>query len=233
MSQPSQLHCPATFVVVRHAEAGYEHTVLTRDGGWLTAAGRSQALHLADELVSRRVAAVVTSDLARAVQTAELIAGRLQVGPTVETRAGLREFDIGEWVGRPRTFDLGTVIRPWAAGDLTAGCPGAETGADIVARFTAVLDELSDQYRGETVVVVSHGTAMQLALGSAATNASTGFTFARSVPNCGVADVECDENGLRLLTFMGEVLAYPPTRRAKEARPACSSAEHAQVRAGE
>ena len=39
MSQPSQLHCPATFVVVRHAEAAYEQTVLTRDGGWLTPPG--------------------------------------------------------------------------------------------------------------------------------------------------------------------------------------------------
>ena len=79
MSQPSQLHCPATFVVVRHAEAAYEQTVLTRDGGWLTAAGRAQAGKLADELGGRRVAAVVTSDLARAVQTAELLAGRLGV----------------------------------------------------------------------------------------------------------------------------------------------------------
>jgi hypothetical protein len=53
---------------------------------------------------------------------------------------------------------------------------------------------------------VSHGTAMQLALGTAATNATTRFTFAKSVPNCGVADVACDEHGLRLLTFMGEDL---------------------------
>ena len=203
----SQLHCPATFVVVRHAEAAYEQDVLTRDGGWLTAAGRAQAVHLADQLAGRRVAAVVTSDLARAVQTAELIAGRLGVGPTVETRAGLREFDIGNWEGKPRTFSLASVVDAWAAGDLSAGCEGAETGADIVARFSAVIQDLADQYRGETVLVVSHGTAMQLALGTAATNTTTRFTFGRAVPNCGVAEVECDENGLRLLTFMDEVLA--------------------------
>jgi probable phosphoglycerate mutase len=208
MSEPtSQLHCPATFVVVRHAEAAYEQAVLTRDGGWLTAAGRAQAGFLADHLAGRRVAAVVSSDLARAVQTAEIVAGRLQIGPPVETRAGLRGFDIGDWVGRPRTFSLASIVNAWAGGDLTVSCPGAETGADIVARFTAVFADLADQYRGETVVVVSHGTAMQLALGAAATNATTRFTFARTVPNCGVADVECDENGLRLLTFLGEQLA--------------------------
>jgi broad specificity phosphatase PhoE len=143
------------------------------------------------------------------VQTAELIAARLGVGPTVQTRAGLREFDIGDWVGRPRTFNLASVVNAWAASDLTAGCAGAETGADIVNRFVAVLEDLSDQYRGETVLAVSHGTAMQLALGTAATNATTRFTFARAVPHCGVADVEVDENGLRLLTFMGEVVAAP------------------------
>ena len=52
------------------------------------------------------------------------------------------------------------------------------------------IEDLADQYRGETVVAVSHGTAMQLALGTAATNTTTRFTFARTVPNCGVADVE-------------------------------------------
>jgi probable phosphoglycerate mutase len=206
----SQLHCPATFVVVRHAEAAYEHDVLTREGGWLTAAGRTQAVQLAEQLMGRRVAAVVTSDLARAVQTAELIAGRLGIATPIEARAGLREFDIGDWVGKPRTFNLSGVVGPWAAGDLSIGCAGAETGADIVKRFGSVLDDLADRYRGETVVVVSHGTAMQLALGASAVNTTTRFTFARSVPNCGVADVECDENGLRLLTFMGEVLD-PPT----------------------
>jgi probable phosphoglycerate mutase len=153
------------------------------------------------------VAAVVTSDLARAVQTAEVVAARLGVGPIVETRSGLREFDIGDLVGKPRTFSLASVVNAWAEGDLSVGCPGAETGADIVARFTAVLHDLADQYRGETVVAMSHGTAMQLALGAAAINTTTRFTFGRSVPHCGVADVECDENGLRLLTFMGEVLA--------------------------
>ena len=116
------------------------------------------------------------------------------------------------WVGRPRTFDLGSVVDAWAASELSVGCPGAETGADIVARFTAVLDDLADQYRGETVVVVSHGTAMQLALGTAATNATTHLTFGRNVPNCGVADVACDEHGLRLLTFMGEDLACADER---------------------
>jgi probable phosphoglycerate mutase len=205
----TQLHCPATFVVVRHAEAVYEHAELTREGGWLTAAGRSQATRLADGLIGRRVAAVVTSDLARAVQTAELIAGRLGIGTPVEARAGLREFDIGDWVGRPRTLDLSSVVGRWATGDLSAGCEGAETGADIVKRFVSVLDDLTDRYRGETVVVVSHGTAMQLALGAAAINTTTRFTFARSVANCGVAELECDENGLRLLTFMGEALSTP------------------------
>ena len=203
----SQLHCPATFVVVRHAEAAYERDVLSRDGGWLTPAGRAQAMELADRLAGRRVAAVMSSDLSRAVQTAELVAARLGVGPTVETRAGLREFDIGDWVGRPSTFSLASVVNAWAAGDLTVGCPGTETGGEIVARFVTVLQELADQYRGETVVAVSHGTAMQLALGTAATNSTTRFTFSRGVPNCGIADVECDENGLRLITFMGEVIA--------------------------
>jgi broad specificity phosphatase PhoE len=202
----SQLHCPATFVVVRHAEAVFEQNVLTRDGGWLTAAGRAQAARTGESLSGRRIAAVVSSDLARAVQTAEVIAVGLGHPHPVLTRSGLREFDIGDWVGKPLTFDLGPVTDRWASGDLSAGCDGAETGGDVVDRFVAVLADLADEYRGETVLIVTHGTAMQLALGAAAINATTRFTFARAIPNCGVAEAEVDENGLRLLRFLDEDL---------------------------
>ena len=127
----------------------------------------------------------------------------------MQTRAGLREFNIGDWVGQPRDLQPGERHqRLGPGGDLTAGCPGTETGNDIVARFTTVLEDLADQYRGETVVVVSHGTAMQLALGTAATTPEA-VHLCPERAHCGVADVESDENGLRLLTFMGEVVAPP------------------------
>ena len=51
----------------------------------------------------------------------------------------------------------------WLAGDLGAGCPGAETGHEVVARLAAVLDDLRDLHRGETVVLVTHGGVMTVA----------------------------------------------------------------------
>jgi broad specificity phosphatase PhoE len=49
------------------------------------------------------------------------------------------------------------MIRSWLVGDLDAGVPGGETGRETADRVLGVLDEIADQYRGETVLVVSHG----------------------------------------------------------------------------
>jgi 2,3-bisphosphoglycerate-dependent phosphoglycerate mutase len=152
----SDLHCPARIVVARHGETEYETPEMNAAGGSLTMLGRKQARDLGDRLRSERVAAVVCSDLSRAVQTAEIAAGVL--GLPVRVRERLQEFPAGDYLGRPydHTFFDGMVQR-WLKGDLDAGVPGGETGRETSGRVLEVLDGLADEYRGETVLVVTHG----------------------------------------------------------------------------
>ncbi len=75
----SQLHCPATFVVARHAEAEFVETWFSDEGGSLTSTGRAQARRLGESLAGRRIAGVWTSDASRAVQTGEIAAAVLGV----------------------------------------------------------------------------------------------------------------------------------------------------------
>ena len=146
--------CPATLIVARHGDAEYVDTVFSDEGGTLTRAGRAQADELAEALAGRRVAHVWCSDSARAVQTAEIVAARLGVGVT--TRKALREVDVGDLHGRPFSdIEVCAVSDHWFRGDLTAGFPGGETGADVVARYRATLAEIADVHRGETVLVVA------------------------------------------------------------------------------
>ena len=49
------------------------------------------------------------------------------------------------------------MVRAWLAGDLAAGVPGGETGHETADRVLGVLEDVADQFRGETVLVVSHG----------------------------------------------------------------------------
>src|SRR3954468_11972593 len=142
----SDLHCPARIIVARHGEAEYESEAMTAAGGSLTALGRDQSRVLGEQLSGERVAGIVTSDLARAVQTAELVARVLDL--PVKVREGLQEFPPGDFWGRPYDHAFfGDLAKAWLAGDLAAGVPGGETGRQAAYRVLAVLDELADQFR--------------------------------------------------------------------------------------
>lgn len=189
----SSLMCPATLVVARHGDAEYVDVVFSDEGGTLTAAGRAQSAALADELVDRRVAHVWCSDSARAVQTAEIIAGRLGIGVT--TRKALREIDVGALHGEPFSVPaICEVTDHWFRGDLAVAFRGGESGADVVARYAAVLAEIADVHRGETVVVIVHQTAACIALPSLAGNVTQGFADRHRLGNAESAELVVDSD---------------------------------------
>lgn len=189
------MHCPARFIVARHGEAEYETSEMKNAGGSLTVLGRRQALELGERLRPERVAAVVSSELSRAVQTAELAAGVL--GLPVRVRERLHEFPPGDLLGRPYedgSFD--PMTRSWLAGDLSVGVPGGETGRETADRVLGVLEEVADQFRGETVLVVSHGGVI-LALWGAIAPGSPDAPGTEQVANASTYVFENDADGWR------------------------------------
>lgn len=195
----SDLQCPARFLVVRHGEAAYEQPeVLSDQGGWLTERGRVQAAELAEWLSGERVAAAYTSRLRRAVETGEVLGDAL--GLQAHAVGGIQEFSVGDLAGRPYTDPTARrVFLEWLSGHLDVRCPGAETGEEVVARFVAALDELADRHRGETVVVVSHGGVMSLAIPHTVVNASANLSRDHLLANCAVVPIEVDSDGWRLV----------------------------------
>ncbi len=152
----SDVHCPARMIVARHAEPEYERPEMGVSGGSLTTVGRAEARALGERLRSERVAGVVSSELSRAVQTAEIAAAVL--GLPVRVRDRLQEFAVGDYLGRP--YDpvfFHDVLGAWLKGDLEPGVPGGETGRQVADRVLPVLDDEADQFRGETLLVVTHG----------------------------------------------------------------------------
>ncbi len=190
----TDLQCAARLFVARHGDATYESPLISDDGGWLTALGRDQARRLAEELAPERIARVWTSDLARAVQTGEVVAGAL--GVDVVVRRGLRELAVGDaagTVGDPDPF--APTFAAWLDGDLRARIPGGESGHEIVERYRIVLDEVADAHRGESVLLVSHGGVMCLALPVLARNLASGHARDLPLPNGGVVALEGDADG--------------------------------------
>lgn len=196
VGEVSDLHCPARFLVARHGEAEYESPEMNATGGSLTALGRAQAHDLGERMRSERIAAVVCSELSRAVQTAEIAAGVL--GLPVRVRERLQEYPAGDYLGRPYDhafFD--PLVTGWLAGRLEAGVPGGETGRQTADRVLAVLDDLADQHRGETVLVVSHGGVI-LALWGAIAPGSRSAPPADGVANGSSYAFERDADGWRV-----------------------------------
>ncbi len=130
--------------------------------------GHWQARTAAATLLARyEPTAIVSSDLSRARQTAEQLARVTGLSVTVDPR--LRERSFGVWEGMtgdeitlrwPEAFDV------WRTGGDPEGV-GAETRAEVAARMGRSLEEHVAAYGpDDTLVVVSHGAAIALAVGS-------------------------------------------------------------------
>jgi 2,3-bisphosphoglycerate-dependent phosphoglycerate mutase len=199
----SDLQCPVTLLIARHGDAEYAlDGVLSDDGGWLTDLGRSQVSELAETLRSRRVAAVYSSRMQRALESADLAAAGLGVRRLVTE--GLQEPSVGELAGLrcqdPRAHE---VFDAWVQGNLDSGYPGGEDGHTVVKRFKDALEEVADTHRGETVLVFTHSGVMSLVIPTLTVNVPNDLAAQRFLPSCAVVEVEVDVDGWR-------VIAWPP-----------------------
>lgn len=191
----SDVHCPARILVARHGEAAYETPEMNSAGGSLTRLGREQARMLGERLRSEKVAAVMSSELSRAVQTAEVAGAVLGLAPRVRER--LHEFPPGDLEGQPPdTGFMSSLAQAWVNGDLEVGVPGGETGRQTADRVLGVLEGVADDFRGETVLVVTHGGVILSLWGAIAPRSPLAPAF-DGVHNGSVHVFENDADGWR------------------------------------
>lgn len=153
------------FHLVRHAEHDLLGRVLTgrMPGVPLNGRGREQALRLAGHFSGRSVAAVVSSPLQRAQDTAAPIAAAL--GLEVVTDAGLDEIDFGKWTGM--AFEALQEIPGWQAWNQfrgTAPTPGGETMLEALARALRCLARWRGAVPEGEVVLVGHQDVLKAVL---------------------------------------------------------------------
>ncbi len=190
----SDLFCSATLVLARHAKAAFVEDWFSDEGGSLTPAGRIQAHGLADSLEGRRVASIFSSDLSRAVQTAEIVAARL--GVAVTARKSLREVFIGSLLGEGFDYSrIAAVADRWYDGSLDARFEGGESGTDVVARHREQFEEIADLHRGETVLVVGHECALGIVVPTLAQNLTPAWARDNDLANTESVELENDAAG--------------------------------------
>jgi broad specificity phosphatase PhoE len=145
-------------LLVRHGETDWnaERRFQGHADPPLNDVGRAQARRLADDLAGEHIDAVYTSDLARARETATIVAERL--GTPVVPLSELREIDVGDWQGLTwpeveERYPEG--VRAWH--ESGHGWEGGETYQQLGERILAVLRRIAAEHADERVVVVGHG----------------------------------------------------------------------------
>jgi len=136
-------------------------------GAELSAEGRRQAARLGERLSPQNLAAVYSSPLSRAVETARIIAGHCRLEPVV--RDGLREISHGHWEGMKREDverQFGPEYDSWEADPFTFAPAGGESGVEVLARALPVIREIVAAHQGGQVLVVSHKATLRLVVSS-------------------------------------------------------------------
>lgn len=164
---PRQTKEPVTFVLVRHG-----HTQMTEkdliaggdgDDPELSELGRLDASSAADAIPKLleyfnlpEVAKIIHSPMTRTTQTANAIQHQLGVDTKADER--LREIGFGSWNGHEMTTirsEYPDKVTRWQ-GSMSEKPEGGESISDLVARIKPLITELSDEFSGQSVVLVSH-----------------------------------------------------------------------------
>lgn len=190
-----------TILLARHGETDWN-----REGRFqghadppLNGAGREQAAGLAVELAHEELAAVYSSPLRRALETAEVVAAARGLEPVAVD--ALQEVDVGSWQGLTRAEveqRFPVQYARWLEGEQ--GWEDGESYEQMGERAVAALLELAAAHSGDRILAVTHGGPIRaaFAFASAATHAEA-RRRGPVIGNVFVAEFAVEGGGLRRL----------------------------------
>lgn len=150
-------------LLVRH---GMNDWVKGRLAGWtpgvhLNDEGKQQVQALSERIQHLPIAAVYSSPLERAVETAEALAAPHHL--TVQTVEEIGEVHYGEWTGADlkelSKLELWAGVQHYPSGTRF---PGGETLGEAQMRAVAALDRLRDNHPKEMIIAVGHADLIKL-----------------------------------------------------------------------
>lgn len=150
-----------TLLLIRHGETALNVArVLQPADTPLSARGIAQAEALASRLATMNVEIIISSDLPRALRTAQAIAAA--TGAPIETTPLLQERNFGDWRGK--SYD-GVSINLLT---MQEAPPGGESAADFERRVALAFAHLVQRQAqtGRRFAVVTHGMLLRVMLGA-------------------------------------------------------------------
>jgi broad specificity phosphatase PhoE len=124
----------------------------------LSPRGEQQSLAQAARLAPVKLAALYTSDLARARRTGEIIGAPHGLVPTVVPE--LREMAMGRWEGLTAAAiqrDEPVKFAEWMANVGEFPFPDGESVPDLEARAWPAFESITGAHAGQSIAIVAHG----------------------------------------------------------------------------
>ena len=150
--------------LIRHSQAqGNRYRMI--QGSWdgeITEMGKRQIEALAERFSKIPVDAVYSSDLTRAILTAEAAARRDHL--PIRTRPALRELNAGPWEQRffgNLSHEQPELARQFIEDAENWRLEGAETFGEVRIRGLAELKKIAEENEGKTIAVASHGITIR------------------------------------------------------------------------
>ncbi|OWW22745.1 phosphoglycerate mutase [Noviherbaspirillum denitrificans] len=152
--------------VVRHGETDWNRLGILQ--GWfdvpINEKGRRQAHQIAADFAGEGFSSVWSSTLARARETAEIIASALGL-PAPCSHEGLKERHFGAIQGIPKgeLAELNpALLEQILRRNPAASFVGGESMDEFADRVLLALDDIGTQHHGERVLVISHGWCLDV-----------------------------------------------------------------------
>ncbi len=152
-------------ILVRHGETDWNR--VDRIQGWLdiplNEEGIRQAERLAKELSRVKIAAIYSSPLKRALQTAKAIAEELHLG--INKVPALKEINQGEWQGllaSEAKKKYKRLYSQWLCEPLEVRPPKGETLEEVSQRVKKACRTIINNHHQETVCLVTHKVTASL-----------------------------------------------------------------------
>jgi probable phosphoglycerate mutase len=194
---------PVRILLARHGE-----TLFNVEGRWqgqsdspLTARGLAQARELGRALSADTIVAVYTSDLGRAMQTAQEVAA--PHGLTVCADVRLREIKTGGFTHKNWAeidAEYPGLRLAWREAPGRMRLPDGETLLEAQTRALAFFDEVMPHHADQTIVVISHGGIGAAILVNAMGGTVDDLWLKERVDNCQISRLEwTPANGLKLV----------------------------------
>jgi probable phosphoglycerate mutase len=143
-----------TFYICRHGET--ENNKIQRLSGWadtpLTEEGIKQAASSAKKLAGTKIDKIISSDLGRALTTAQLIAKDLGYSAEIETYKGLREVNYGDLANKPYS----AYPNISAEENTTYVPPNGESLHHMQIRVVGCIKQIASQNSGIAILIVAH-----------------------------------------------------------------------------